>query len=66
LCHVTLNLAETSVVKSRPSDPHLANLCTFRVHGVIVGIFLWTVRHQLVSCGEYNQQAIDQSKNNSL
>jgi len=25
LCHVTLNLAETSVVKSRPSVPHVAN-----------------------------------------
>jgi len=26
LCHVTLNLAETSVVKSRPSVPYGANL----------------------------------------
>ena len=26
LCHVTLNLAETSIVKSRPSVPHGANL----------------------------------------
>jgi len=26
LCHVTLKLAETSVVKSQPSVPHWANL----------------------------------------
>jgi len=33
LCHVTLNLAETSVVKSRPSDPFGANLFLKCLHG---------------------------------
>jgi len=39
---VTLNLAETSVVKSRPSVPHGANVLSFEVN------LRWTCDQQVV------------------